>query len=107
MDTPSPRDHSSPSKSFYAVQWVVRGRCRLEPSRKPLNLLVRKLQADVSVRLKNDAEYRGKMIDCDSHMNIILDGAREYRGGDPSTNFGSLIVRGSNVLYVCVSEPTP
>ena len=85
----------------------VCGRRELEPSRKPLNLLVRKLQADVSVRLKNDAEYRGKMIDCDSHMNIILDGAREYRGGDPSTNFGSLIVRGSNVLYICVSEPTP
>ena len=78
----------------------------LEPSRKPLNLLVRKLQADVSVKLKNDAEYRGKMIDCDSHMNIILDGAREYRGGDPATNYGSLIVRGSNVLYICVAPPS-
>ncbi len=77
----------------------------MEPSRKPLNVLVHKLQGDVSVRLKNDAEYRGKMIDCDSHMNIILDGAREFRGGDPATNFGSLIVRGSNVLYICVTPP--
>ena len=78
----------------------------MEPSRKPLNLLVRKLQADVSVKLKNDTEYRGKMIDCDSHMNIILDGAREYRGGEAATNYGSLIVRGSNVLYICVTAPT-
>src|SRR5213593_772074 len=78
----------------------------LEPSRKPLNLLVRKLNGDVSVKLKNDTEYRGKMIDCDSHMKIILDVSREYGGGDPATNFGSLIVRGSNVLYICVTEPT-
>ena len=79
---------------------------QLEPSRKPLNLLIRKLNGDISIKLKNDTEYRGKIIDCDSHMNIILDGAREYRGGDPATNFGSLIVRGSNVLYICVAEPT-
>ena len=77
----------------------------LEPSRKPLNLLIRKLNGEIAVKLKNDAEYRGKMIDCDSHMNIILDGAQEFRGGDPATNFGSLIVRGSNVLYICVTPP--
>lgn len=77
----------------------------LEPSRKPLNLLIRKLNSEIAVKLKNDSEYRGKMIDCDSHMNIILDGAQEFRGGDPATNFGSLIVRGSNVLYICVSQP--
>ncbi len=56
----------------------------MEPSRKPLNLLIRKMNGDVAVKLKNDTEYRGKMIDCDSH-----------------------IVRGSNVLYICVSQPTP
>src|SRR5207253_10513814 len=78
----------------------------MEPSRKPLNLLIRKMNRDVAVKLKNDTEYRGKMIDCDSHMNIILDGAREYRGGDPATNYGSLIVRGSNVLYICVAPPS-
>jgi small nuclear ribonucleoprotein (snRNP)-like protein len=46
------------------------------------------------------------MIDCDSHMNIILDGAREYRGGEAATNYGSLIVRGSNVLYITVAPPS-
>src|SRR2546425_12564693 len=78
----------------------------LEPSRKPLNLLIRKMNGDVAVKLKNDTEYRGKMIDCDSHMNIILDGAREYRGGDPPTNYRSLIVRGSKVPYICVTPPS-
>src|SRR3989442_1834803 len=78
----------------------------MEPSRKPLNLLIRKMNGDVAVKLKNDTEYRGKMIDCDSHMNIILDGAREYRDGDPATNYASLLVTGSNGLYICFSQPT-
>jgi small nuclear ribonucleoprotein (snRNP)-like protein len=42
------------------------------------------------------------MIDVDSHMNIILEGATEYRGNAPTANFGNVILRGSNILYVCV-----
>lgn len=76
----------------------------MEPSRKPLNLLVKKLNSDICIRLKNDIEYRGKMIDCDSHMNIILDGAVEYRSNSPTANFGNVILRGSNILYVCVDH---
>jgi len=78
------------------------GGSHLEPSRKPLNLLVKKINAEVSIRLKNDVEYRGRMIDADSHMNIILEGATEYRGNSPTANYGNVIVRGSNILYICV-----
>lgn len=77
----------------------------MEPSRKPLNVLVKKLQSDINIRLKNDVEFRGKMIDCDSHMNIILEGATEYKSSAPTANFGNIIVRGSNILYVCVDPP--
>jgi len=77
----------------------------LEPSKKPLNLLVKRLNNDVSIKLKNDTVYRGKMIDCDSHMNVILEGASEYRGEKQMANYGNLILRGSNILYVCVSPP--
>ena len=74
----------------------------LEPSRKPLNLLVKKLNAAVSIRLKNDVEYHGRMIDADSHMNIILEGATEFRGNTATANYGNIILRGSNILYICV-----
>jgi small nuclear ribonucleoprotein (snRNP)-like protein len=74
----------------------------VEPSRKPLNLLVKKLNAEISIRLKNDVEYHGKMIDADSHMNIILEGATEYRGNSPTANYGNIILRGSNILYISV-----
>ncbi|MEM3677995.1 MAG: LSM domain-containing protein, partial [Candidatus Bathyarchaeia archaeon] len=71
----------------------------MEPSKKPLNLLTRKINAEVLIRLKNNAEYRGKMIDCDGHMNIILDGAKEYRNNSPTTILGKVVLRGSNILY--------
>jgi len=74
----------------------------LEPSRKPLNLLVKKLNGEVNVRLKNDVEYHGRMIDADIHMNIILEGATEFRGNSPTANYGNIILRGSNILYICV-----
>ena len=77
----------------------------VEPSKKPLNLLVKKLNSDVNIKLKNDIEYRGKMIDCDSHMNIILEGATEYRGNAPTANFGNVVLRGSNILFVCILFP--
>ncbi len=65
-------------------------------------MLLKKLQNEVEIRLKNDIEYRGRMIDVDSHMNIILEGATEYRSNSPTANFGNVILRGSNILYVCV-----
>ena len=79
----------------------------MEPSRKPLNVLVKKLNSDITIRLKNDIEYRGKMIDCDSHMNVILEGTTEFRNNSPSTNLGHVVLRGSNILYVCVDHSEP
>lgn len=82
---------------------LVAGVC-LEPSRKPLNVLVKRINNDVSIRLKNDVEYHGKMIDCDSHMNVILESTKEFRNNAPSTNLGNVVLRGSNILYICVDH---
>ncbi|WP_455370093.1 LSM domain-containing protein [[Eubacterium] cellulosolvens] len=78
----------------------------MEPSKKPVNLLIKKVNQEVAVKLKNHLEYRGKMIDCDSHMNLILEGATEYRDEEATANFGNIIVRGNNVLYVCIERPS-
>ena len=77
----------------------------MEPSKKPLNLLMKKMNQSITVKLKNNIEYRGKIIDCDGHMNVILEGATEYKGNEPTANFGCVIVRGNNVLYICVDGP--
>jgi len=74
----------------------------MEPSKKPLNVLTRQLNAYVGIILKNGLEYRGTMIYCDNFMNIILDGAAEYYDGELIANYGQALVRGNNILYVAL-----
>lgn len=72
----------------------------MEPSKKPLNVLVKQLNAYIAVMLKDGCEYRGKMIRCDGYMNILLEGATESRSGQLVANYGKLLVRGNNILYI-------
>jgi small nuclear ribonucleoprotein len=52
------------------------------------------------VRLKNEIEYRGKMNNVDSYMNLILLDAEEFNGSDPIANYGKVVIRGNNVLFI-------
>jgi small nuclear ribonucleoprotein len=52
------------------------------------------------VRLKSDLEYRGKMTNVDSYMNLILVDAQEYSKGVLSAQFGKVVIRGNNVLFI-------
>lgn len=76
----------------------------MEPSKKPLNLLVKRLNNDISVKLKSDIEYKGRMIQCDNYMNVILDNAVEYHNGELKANYGNVFIRGNNILYICVGS---
>jgi small nuclear ribonucleoprotein len=72
----------------------------MEPSKKPLNVLIKQLNASISVMLKNGCEYKGKMIKCDGHMNILLEGANENRDDQLIANYGNVLLRGNNILYI-------
>ncbi len=67
---------------------------------KPLNKLQRSVNKNVMVRLKNDVEYRGKMTNVDAYMNVILNDAEEYADGTLSANYGKVVIRGNNVLFI-------
>lgn len=77
----------------------------MEPSKKPLNVLMKQLNSYIGVTLKNNVEYRGTMIHCDSYMNIILDSASEYNGDHLVANYGKVLVRGNNILYIILNPP--
>lgn len=79
---------------------------RMEPSKKPLNVLVKQLNAGIAVMLKNHSEYKGKMIKCDGHMNILLEGATESKGDKLTANYGNVLLRGNNILYIMLDVPT-
>ncbi len=72
----------------------------MEPSKKPLNVLIKQLHGNIEVVLKNGYEYKGKMIKCDGHMNLLLEGAVESKDDQPMTNYGNVLLRGNNVLYI-------
>jgi len=58
----------------------------------------------VSVRLKNELEYRGKMSNVDSYMNVILTDAEESENGTKKANYGKVVIRGNNVLYIRIED---
>lgn len=76
----------------------------MEPSKKPLNVLIKQLHGIIEVVLKNGCEYKGKMIKCDGHMNILLEGATESKDEQPLTNYGNVLLRGNNILYIVLDS---
>ena len=71
-----------------------------QPMKRPLNVLQRSLNRKVAVRLKSEIEYRGKMSNVDSYMNLILVDAEEFDGSDLLANYGKVVIRGNNVLFI-------
>jgi len=79
----------------------------MEPSRKPLNVLTKQLNAYIEIFLKNGVVYGGRMVRCDGHMNVLLDGATEKVDDKLSANYGSILIRGNNVLFIRVDVVPP
>ena len=52
------------------------------------------------MRLKNEVEYTGKMDNVDSYMNLIMTDAEELKEDKVIANYGRVIVRGNNVLFI-------
>jgi small nuclear ribonucleoprotein len=67
-------------------------------------VLQKAINKQVSVRLKNEIEYRGKMSNVDPYMNVILVDADETENGNKVANYGKVVIRGNNVLYVKIED---
>ncbi len=78
----------------------------MEPARRPLNELMKNLNKNVVVKLKNGVEYKGRMVKCDSYMNIILGGASEFYESNCIANYGDVFIRGNNILYIQMGADT-
>ena len=74
-----------------------------ESAKRPLNVLMKSMDNIVIVKLKNNLEYKGRMIKCDNYMNILLEGASESYGDEMLANYGNIFIRGNNVLYICLN----
>ncbi len=69
-------------------------------AKRPLTTLQKSTKKKVTVRLKNEIEYKGKMDNVDSYMNLIMTDAEEIHDSKVVANYGRVIVRGNNVLFI-------
>lgn len=69
-------------------------------AKRPLTMLQKNTRKLVTVRLKNEVEYKGKMDNVDSYMNLIMTDAEEMQEDRVVANYGRVIVRGNNVLFI-------
>ena len=69
-------------------------------AKRPLTTLQNNTKKSVVVRLKNDVEYKGKIVNVDSYMNLIMTDAEELKDGKVIEKFGKVILRGNNVLFI-------
>jgi U6 snRNA-associated Sm-like protein LSm5 len=70
---------------------------------RPMPLLQGCLNKTVRVYLKNDMAYEGLLVECDEYMNMLLENAVEYNGGE-RTKYGKVLIRGNNIQYVVISH---
>lgn len=75
-----------------------------QQAKRPLNSLQKAVNKEVAIRLKMELEYRGKMINVDPYMNVILVDATEYNGGNPTATYGKIVIRGNNVLFIKIGD---
>ena len=73
-------------------------------TKRPLSVLQKSLNKSVIVRLKNEVEYKGKMKNVDSYMNLIMTDAEELTDGKTVGKFGRVILRGNNVLFIKLED---
>ncbi len=73
-------------------------------TKRPLTILQKSTKKNIVVRLKNEVEYKGKMENVDSYMNLIMTDAEELSNGKPVGKFGRVIVRGNNVLFIKLQD---
>ena len=69
-------------------------------AKRPLVMLQKSTKKLVTVRLKNEIEYKGRMDNVDSYMNLIMTDAEELHEKKTVANYGRVIVRGNNVLFI-------
>ncbi len=68
-------------------------------NQRPFDTLNESIGNGVIIRLKDGQEVHGTLKAFDVHMNIVLENAEEVTN-ESTKKFGTLIVRGDNIIFV-------
>ncbi|MCK4243365.1 RNA chaperone Hfq [Candidatus Bathyarchaeota archaeon] len=65
---------------------------------------MRNINSNVTVKLKNGVKFKGRMVQCDDYMNIIMEGAKEIFEDKQLASYGTIFIRGNNVIYITIEQ---
>lgn len=70
----------------------------------PIKALEQRLSDIVSIKLKDDRIFRGRLTRCDQYMNLTLGDAVELENDETKAKYGSILIRGNNILWIQIPE---
>ncbi|MHA1654826.1 MAG: LSM domain-containing protein [Candidatus Thorarchaeota archaeon] len=72
--------------------------------RMPIKALESALNEVISIKLKDQRVFRGRLTRCDIYMNLTLADAEELEDEEVRAKYGSILIRGNNILWIQIPE---
>ena len=70
----------------------------------PIKALEQQLNDIVSIKLKDQRIFRGRLTRCDMYMNLTLADAEELDEQEIKAKYGQVLIRGNNILWIQIPE---
>ena len=80
----------------WEVSWV--------PEKMPIKALEQQLNDIVSIKLKDQRIFRGRLTRCDMYMNLTLADAEELEDDETKAKYGQVLIRGNNILWIQIPK---
>ena len=70
------------------------------PETRPLKFILKNIDRYIYVRLKDNTILYGRLVACDTNMNIVLLDAEEKNSKEETLiKYGKVFIRGNNIVY--------
>ncbi|MFW9868072.1 MAG: LSM domain-containing protein [Candidatus Thorarchaeota archaeon] len=70
----------------------------------PIKALELQLNDIVSVKLKDQRIFRGRLTRCDMYMNLTIADAEELEEDTTRAKYGQVLIRGNNILWIQIPK---
>ncbi|MFW9973710.1 MAG: LSM domain-containing protein [Candidatus Thorarchaeota archaeon] len=74
------------------------------PEKMPIKALEQQLNDIVSIKLKDQRIFRGRITRCDMYMNLTLADAEELEEDEIKAKYGQVLIRGNNILWIQIPD---
>ncbi|MHA1902992.1 MAG: LSM domain-containing protein [Candidatus Thorarchaeota archaeon] len=81
----------------------------MSAEKMPIKALEQSLNSIVSIKLKDQRIFSGRLTRCDVYMNLTLGDAEELESDESGSmqikaKYGEILLRGNNILWIRIPE---